>query len=147
VRGCLRRNWKLLFERLDLDQSGRLGYDEMESAVRRELDVDIPDEELRAFWTYIDHDASGEVTIGEFQHGCYLLLVEGWPDLAPEAVARVCKALQAAATKWFRVAEGNWFKLPAAARKAPRRASRDSLLSSQTLTRAGEPPTRQVHAL
>ena len=39
VRGCLRKNWKLLFDRLDLDQSGRLGFGEFEIAVSKELDL------------------------------------------------------------------------------------------------------------
>ena len=51
VRGCMRRNWKLLFERLDKDGSGRLDYEEFQRAARAELDLkDVDEEDLAALW-------------------------------------------------------------------------------------------------
>ena len=78
----MNKNWEILFKRIDADFSGRLDYPEFVKAVREELKVpDTTDEELRALWTYVDHDKSAEVTIAEFQHGLYLLILEGWAPL------------------------------------------------------------------
>ena len=66
----MNKNWEILFKKIDADFSGRLDYPEFVKAVREELKVpDTSDEELRALWTYVDHDKSAEVTIAEFQHG------------------------------------------------------------------------------
>ena len=98
----MNKNWQLLFERLDADKSGRLDYGEFVRAVREELRVtDTTEEELRALWTYVDHDRSGEVTIREFQHGCYLLILEGWPVLSKERVEAVVGIMNAAAKRWM----------------------------------------------
>ena len=76
------KNWETLFKKIDADFSGRLDYPEF-TAVRDELKVpQTTDKELQALWTYIDHDKSGEVTLSEFQHGLYLLILEGWPRLS-----------------------------------------------------------------
>jgi Ca2+-binding EF-hand superfamily protein len=101
-RGSMNRNWELLFKRLDSDKSGRLDYDEFERAVRSELRVtDTTDQELKALWTYVDHDKSGEVTINEFQHGCYLLVLEGWPLLSKDSLEKIVAIINGAAKRWL----------------------------------------------
>jgi Ca2+-binding EF-hand superfamily protein len=88
VKGCMRKNWSLLFERLDTDKSGRLDYEEFKTALIDVLEIpirskdskiprkdgEIKEEELEGLWAYVDHDKSGEATIDEFQHACYLLV-------------------------------------------------------------------------
>ena len=107
----MRKNWRLLFERLDIDGSGRLDYDEFAAAVRGILMVPATDDELRGLWAYIDHDGSGQATIEEFQHACYLLLLEGWPSLEDGDLTRLCGALNDAAVREYRADGGNWFKI------------------------------------
>ena len=98
----MNKNWELLFKRLDTDKSGRLDYDEFERAVRSELRVtDTTDQELKALWTYVDHDKSGEVTINEFQHGCYLLVLEGWPLLSKDSLEKIVAIINGAAKRWL----------------------------------------------
>ena len=41
VKGCMRKNWSLLFERLDTDKSGRLDYGEFKSALADVLEIPI----------------------------------------------------------------------------------------------------------
>jgi Ca2+-binding EF-hand superfamily protein len=109
-RGSMNRNWELLFKRLDADKSGRLDYDEFERAVREELRVtDTTDQELRALWAYVDHDKSGEVTISEFQHGCYLLILEGWPLLGKDRLEDVVAVINGAAKRWLHAS--SWVKV------------------------------------
>ena len=101
TKGSMNKNWEILFKRLDADFSGRLDYVEFEEAVREELQVpDTTEEELWALWTYVDQDKSGEVTIGEFQHGCYLLILQNWPVLTKKSLANVVSVINTAATKW-----------------------------------------------
>ena len=70
--------------------------------MREELKVpDTTDEELKALWTYVDHDKSAEVTITEFQHGLYLLILEGWAPLEDKGLERVELTINAAAKKWY----------------------------------------------
>ena len=91
-----------VFKRLDSDKSGRLDYGEFERAVRSELRVtDTTDQELKALWAYVDHDKSGEVTIKEFQHGCYLLILEGWPLLAKDSLEKIVAIINGAAKRWL----------------------------------------------
>ena len=106
----MNKNWELLFNRLDADKSGRLDYDEFEQAVRSELRVtDTTDQELRALWAYVDHDKSGEVTISEFQHGCYLLILEGWPLLDKDRLEDVVAVINGAAKRWLHAS--SWVKV------------------------------------
>ena len=67
-QSSMRRNWALLFERLDVDGSGRLDFDEFTNAGANELEVEGELDHMKALWAYIDHDNSGEVSIKEFQH-------------------------------------------------------------------------------
>ena len=106
----MNRNWELLFKRLDKDKSGRLDYGEFEQAVRSELRVtDTTDQELRALWAYVDHDRSGEVTISEFQHGCYLLVLEGWPLLSKDSLEKIVAIINGAAKRWLHAS--SWVKV------------------------------------
>ena len=77
----MNKNWKMLFERLDTDGSGRLDYKEFTGALADVLKIEVPEDHLRALWAYVDHDKSELVSIEEFQHACYLLLLEDWPML------------------------------------------------------------------
>jgi len=106
----MNKNWELLFKRLDKDKSGRLDYDEFERAVRSELRVtDTTDQELKALWAYADHDKSGEVTISEFQHGCYLLVLEGWPLLSKDSLEKIVSIINGAAKRWLHAS--SWVKV------------------------------------
>ena len=107
VKGCMRKNWSLLFERLDTDKSGRLDYGEFKAALTDVLEIpirskdskiprkdgEIKEEELEGLWAYVDHDKSGEVTIEEFQHACYLLILDDWPVLQKATLQRICQQL------------------------------------------------------
>ena len=95
TKGSMNKNWDLLFKKLDADFSGRLDYAEFVKAVREGLRLDTSDEELQALWTYIDHDKSGEVSLAEFQHGLYLLILEGWEQITDEDLERVVQVLLA----------------------------------------------------
>ena len=57
-----------MFERLDLDGSGRLDFDEFAAAVNDVLKCPF-DDVLLWLWCFIDQDR-GEVTIKEFQSDC-----------------------------------------------------------------------------
>jgi Ca2+-binding EF-hand superfamily protein len=106
----MNKNWELLFKRLDKDKSGRLDYDEFAKAVRSELRVtDTTDQELKALWAYVDHDKSGEVTINEFQHGCYLLILEGWPLLSKDSLEKIVAIINGAAKRWLHAS--SWVKV------------------------------------
>ena len=64
----------------------------------------------------MDHDKSGEVTIAEFQHACYLLILDDWPVLQKATLQRICQQLNDAvymniAKKAAGVTDGNWFKI------------------------------------
>ena len=64
VKGCMRKNWSLLFERLDTDKSGRLDYGEFKTALTDVLEIpirskdskvprkegEIKEEELEGLW-------------------------------------------------------------------------------------------------
>ena len=107
----MNKNWEILFKKIDADFSGRLDYPEFVKAVREELKVpDTSDEELRALWTYVDHDKSAEVTIAEFQHGLYLLILEGWAPLEDKGLERVVLTINAAAKKWY-PGHFSWYKV------------------------------------
>ena len=130
VKGCMRKNWSLLFERLDTDKSGRLDYGEFKTALTDVLEIpirskdskiprkdgEIKEEELEGLWAYVDHDKSGEVTIEEFQHACYLLILDDWPVLQKATLQRICQQLNDACVHEYSkegsgVSEGNWFKI------------------------------------
>ena len=109
TKGSMNKNWELLFKRLDADFSGRLDYAEFVKAVREGLRLDTSDEELQALWTYVDHDKSGEVTINEFQHGCYLLILEGWPLLNKDRLEKIVSIINGAAKRWLHAS--SWVKV------------------------------------
>ena len=110
TKGSMTKNWELLFKRLDADFSGRLDYAEFVKAVREGLRLDTSDEELQALWTYIDHDKSGEVSLAEFQHGLYLLILEGWERITDDDLERVVITLNAAGKKWYH-GHFSWYKV------------------------------------
>ena len=63
--------WFRLFKRMDDDGSGKITYGELESLVRRDLEVsttELPDRRLKAVWRALDADGSGYLTAGEFGH-------------------------------------------------------------------------------
>ena len=110
TKGSMNKNWELLFKRLDADFSGRLDYAEFVKAVREGLRLDTSDKELQALWTYIDHDKSGEVSLAEFQHGLYLLILEGWEQITDDDLERVVLTLNAAGKKWYH-GHFSWYKI------------------------------------
>ena len=110
TKGSMNKNWELLFNRLDADFSGRLDYAEFVKAVREGLRLDTSDRELQALWTYIDHDKSGEVSLAEFQHGLYLLILEGWEQITDDDLERVVVTLNAAGKKWYH-GHFSWYKI------------------------------------
>ena len=77
------------FSRLDTDGSGRLDYWEFRRALIDVLEISITEKEAKGLWAYVDHDKSGLVSIKEFQHACYLLILDDWPALTGEH-ARDC---------------------------------------------------------
>ena len=81
LRNAMNKNWAMLFERLDLDGSGRLDFDEFAAAVNDVLKCPFDDVQLYGLWCFIDTDESGEVTIKEFQSRLYILVLSGWPIL------------------------------------------------------------------
>ena len=58
----------------------------------------------------MDHDKSGEVTIHEFQHGLYLLILEGWAPLMDEDLGNLILTINAAAKKWY-PGHFSWYKV------------------------------------
>ena len=116
VKGSMNKNWKMLFERLDTDGSGRLDYKEFTGALADVLKIEVPEDHLRALWAYVDHDKSELVSIEEFQHACYLLLLEDWPMLSEERLEQICIIINDAAVHEFSkegsgVTSGNWFQI------------------------------------
>ena len=71
----LGEEWKVFFNLVDEDQSGRLDAAELEKAVAV-LRVSLSDEDLRGLFACADEDGSGEVTTQEFQHCVYKLELE-----------------------------------------------------------------------
>jgi len=65
-------NWYKVFNLVDADSSGRLGYQELLDIIRRPLPClavpakRITDFELRALWKALDTDRSGDVSVTEF---------------------------------------------------------------------------------
>jgi len=103
-------NWQKFFQDVDEDGSGRLSFDELDSAVRDKLRARLTRYELRVFWRFVDADGSGEVTLKEFVDLMYRLKMASWPDLDDTALARVVSVINTAAEKWHRCG-GNWFKI------------------------------------
>ena len=54
VKGCMRKNWSLLFERLDTDKSGRLDYEEYKSALADVLEIPIRSKDSKCRFWHID---------------------------------------------------------------------------------------------
>ena len=113
---CMRKNWALLFGRLDTDGSGRLDYGEFRQALVDVLEIKVSDKECKGLWGYIDHDKSDIVSIKEFQHGCYLLLLDDWPRLDKPTLARLCDVINEAAVHEYSkegsgTSSGNWFQI------------------------------------
>ena len=73
----LGEEWKVFFNLVDEDQSGRLDAAELEKAMAV-LRVSLSDEDLRGLFACADEDGSGEVTTAEFQHCVYKLELETW---------------------------------------------------------------------
>jgi len=67
-----RFNWFKMFNILDVDGSGRLGFEELESVIRAPYpclctpEEVLPLEQIKALWKAIDADSSGDVTVDEF---------------------------------------------------------------------------------
>ncbi len=62
-------SWYRLFRRIDLDDSGRISFAELEQMARGELGLGqrlLPDRRLKALWKALDEDASGFISAGEF---------------------------------------------------------------------------------
>ena len=112
----MRKNWALLFSRLDTDGSGRLDYWEFRRALIDVLEISITEKEAKGLWAYVDHDKSGLVSIKEFQHACYLLILDDWPRLDRRTLTRLCGIINDAAVHEYSkegdgTSSGNWFKI------------------------------------
>jgi hypothetical protein len=65
-------NWYKVFNLVDKDQSGGIGFNEMFDIIRRPLPclaipaTVISDSELKSLWKSMDEDRSGEITVREF---------------------------------------------------------------------------------
>ena len=107
----LDEQWRVFFNTVDEDASGRLDFPELKRAVKV-LGVQLDDESLRGLFTAADEDSSGEITTDEFQHCVYKLELETWPDLSnkEELLQRAISVLNQHAEKWHR-AGGNWYKI------------------------------------
>ena len=103
----LDEQWRVFFNTVDEDASGRLDFAELKRAVKV-LGVQLDDESLRGLFTAADEDSSGEITTDEFQHCVYKLELETWPDLSnkEELLQRAISVLNQHAEKWHR-AGGN----------------------------------------
>ena len=113
---AMRKNWALLFSRLDTDGSGRLDYWEFRRALIDVLEISITEKEAKGLWAYVDHDKSGLVSIKEFQHACYLLILDDWPRLDRRTLTRLCGVINDAAVHEYSkegdgTSSGNWFKI------------------------------------
>ena len=113
---AMRKNWALLFSRLDTDGSGRLDYWEFRRALIDVLEISITEKEAKGLWAYVDHDKSGLVSIKEFQHACYLLILDDWPRLDRRTLTRLCGIINDAAVHEYSkegdgTSSGNWFKI------------------------------------
>ena len=53
--------------------------------------TDTTDQELKALWAYVDHDERRSDYL-EFQHGCYLLILEGWPLLSKDSLEKIVQS-------------------------------------------------------
>ena len=76
----------------------------------------ITEKEAKGLWAYVDHDKSGLVSIKEFQHACYLLILDDWPRLARRTLTRLCGIINDAAVHEYSkegdgTSSGNWFKI------------------------------------
>ena len=59
-----------LFHRYDKDHSGELEFEEFRLVVRRDVGIverDVPDEELREMYQFVDSDGGGTIGIDEFK--------------------------------------------------------------------------------
>lgn len=61
--------WKDVFSKYDSVGSGTLGLRDIKRMIRRDLKIaerQVPDEQIHAFFDYIDLDKDGKVTFAEF---------------------------------------------------------------------------------
>jgi Ca2+-binding EF-hand superfamily protein len=59
-----------LFRQYDKDRSGALEFEEFRTVVRRDVGIverEVPDEELREMYDFVDSDGSGTIGIDEFK--------------------------------------------------------------------------------
>ena len=65
-------NWYKVFQMIDVDGSGKLGYEELEEVIRAEYpglgiaSSTMSTTNIRGLWKAIDADRSGDVTVDEF---------------------------------------------------------------------------------
>lgn len=67
-------------------------------------------DDLRALWTKVDADGSGEMSIEEWTLGLYRTELEFWPSLSDAALEKAVSKMNDAAEKWHK-AGGNWYKV------------------------------------
>jgi Ca2+-binding EF-hand superfamily protein len=103
-------NWKKFFLELDVDNSGKITFEELDAAVRGRLGAKISRYELRLFWRRVDADGSGLLTMREFSLFMYRTLIKRWVMLSTERLEACVSILSEAFERWYH-AGGNWFKI------------------------------------
>jgi len=111
--------WSRFFKETDVDNSGRLTFQEFTGSVASKLGKFLrgPDakavepENLRALWEVLDPDGSKEVTESELSLSIYRLKVAAWPDdVNGDIVPRAIEELNNSMKRRLR-AGGNWYKV------------------------------------
>eukprot|EP00929_Paragymnodinium_shiwhaense_P033256 TRINITY_DN18298_c0_g1_i1.p1 TRINITY_DN18298_c0_g1~~TRINITY_DN18298_c0_g1_i1.p1 ORF type:complete len:1187 (+),score=271.13 TRINITY_DN18298_c0_g1_i1:100-3660(+) len=103
--------WQRLWEfTCAIDTRTRITFGELQGIAQRTFKVTIPEDELKAFWHFVDVEWVGEVSLRELGNGIYRLLLRGWPDLEDAEIDRVVVILNVHSEKWHHSA-GNWFKV------------------------------------
>jgi len=103
-------SWVRFFGDTDVDGSGRITFDELETAIKRRLRTGITRYQLLVLWRQLDSDHSGEVSVEEVVQFLYQVDLSSWPAGSHEDVKRAVKRLHKAGAMWYQAA-GNWYKI------------------------------------
>ncbi|CAJ1425411.1 unnamed protein product [Effrenium voratum] len=102
--------WVRFFGDCDVDGSGRISFDELETAIRKRLRSGISRYQLLVLWRQLDSDNSGEVSVEEVVQFLYRVDLSSWPEAEVQSVKRAVRRLHKAGAMWHQAA-GNWYKI------------------------------------